>query len=395
MKRLFIAAVSVAAMLSACGGSGDSTKVAAVAASASDAKPIAKNSYTPGSIIPDADISAMAQATLPVGTDQATLNARAQSIAQFIASNGGDVIYTNYLNEYGAPTDVRQNYYIATSDLSSQKLGYYYLSHPLSSAADTIWFDCTDVSAQQMQASPTLQALCALSQWDAYTLTGDATYARATVSQADSFIANGVNGKIEWTSTTVPSHGITTTPWISGLTQSVATSVLLRAYQYTNDQKYLAAAQQTYYWLTVPVARGGVQSSDIGTWLEEYPTQVQGGTSSHVFNGDVWALFGVWDYYRVTKDQNALALFNANISAIKANLSWYDRGYWNVYSHLDQVSMVDGLYMQFITQQMYALYYITGDASWQALGNKWHTDQYNDALFVHNIATSYLQQCGC
>ena len=386
---------AIAVSCGGCGGGNDAPvsaapSVAAPASTASGAKAISKNSDTPGSIIPDADIAAIAQATLPVGTDQATLNARAQSVAQFIASNGGDVIYTNYTEQYAVPKDVRQNYYVSTDDVTNPKLGYYYLSHPLDSAADTTWFDCTNVSAATMQASPTIQALCALSQWDAYTLTGDTQYANALVSAADKFISVSVQGQIQWTSTTVPLHGITSTPWISGLTQSVATSVLLRAYQYTGQQKYLDAATATYHWLTVPVSQGGVLSNDIGTWLEEYPTQVAGGTSSHVFNGDMWALFGVWDYYRVTKDGNAAALFLSGVQAIKNNMPWYDLDYWNVYSHLDRVRTVDAMYMQFIFQQVYALGYITGDSFFTNLGNKWNTDQWNDALFVHNIATTYL-----
>lgn len=336
---------------------------------------------------PDCIYWAIAQQTLG-SAESASLLARETGVKQFIAGNGGDSILRNYLTKFAPPVDHREWYVAQPIDAKSRQLGYYYVTHPLTSGPDVTLWDCTK-SALELQVSPTLRGFCALSEWDAYQLTGDASYARGLLTFADDFVAHNADGKILWTRTTVPAFGITRTPWISALTQSVVVSALLRAYQYTGDRKYLLTAKSVYRWLTVPVLRGGVLTTDQGTWFEEYPDQSPSAKSSHVLNGDIWALFGVWDYYRVTQSRKALALFKSGVAAVKQNMSWYDLGYWNVYSRLNHVDTVTGLYMQFMIQQMYALAQITRDPSFRAIGEKWATDQRTNALFVHDMVSTY------
>lgn len=333
---------------------------------------------------------AIAKATLPSSANGTMRASRTTEIKQWIASNGGDAIYQNYFNEYAPPSDQRKWYLAQTGDQSSSTLGYYYLTHPLTNGPDVVLYDCT-MTTSFYSTDPTIQGLCGLSQWDAYELTGNVSYAHDLVSTADGFIAQSVDGQMEWHTPLVPAYGITKAPWISALSQSVAVSVLLRAYQYTGDHKYMDAATAAFRWMTVPVSQGGVVSNDIGTWLEEYPNQNPDGINGSVFNGNIWALFGVWDYYRVTGDSQALTLFNATIRTIKNNIEWYDLGYWNVYSHQDRISPVNGLYMQFIAQQMLAMYAITGDPFFQSLGAKWANDQATDTLFVHNMAQAFIR----
>ncbi len=367
----------------------------ASAAPKADAPQVASNA-APGRTPQTATIStgtyqAIAKATLPASATASQLISRVAAVREFIESNGGDVIYQKYLSDFGAPAEKRKWFSVQTTSPSTMKLGYYYLTHPLTSAEDTIWFDCIGL-AERSKTSPTLRALCALDHWNAYVLTGDSTYAATLVDAADSLVKSSANGQFQWTSETIPAFGIKQTPWISALTQSVGISVLLRAYQYTGEPRYMSAATAAYRWLTVPVRQGGLQSADIGTWLEEYPNQNPAARSGHVLNGNIWALFGVWDYYRVTGDSSAKAIFNNDVAAIKNNMSWYDLGYWNVYSHLNRTDTVNGLYMQFIVQQMYALALITGDLFFQAQGDKWNADQRADALFIHNMAQTYMRE---
>lgn len=379
---------------SGCGGGGGSSSTASTSSTPGAPQAVSQPTSAPAvakaAITPESDYRAIAAATLPANASSTDIDAREVLVKQWIADNGGDVIYQNYLATYAAPSDARQNYYVSDSNVSSQQLGYYYLAHPLSSADDTTWYTCVDL-APKAAGSPTLQAECALDQWDAFKLTGNVSYAQALVSAADGFLTSNVNGQYQWTAETMPSFGITSTPWISALTQGMAVSVLLRAYQYTGQTKYLTAAADAYHWIAANVSQGGTMTSTIGTWLEEYPNQTIGAESGHVLNGDVWALFGVWDYYRVTGDAGAYALAEANIQSIKSNINWYDLGYWNVYSHLNQTDTVNGLYMHFIFEQMRVLGYMTGDSFFSQLAAKWQADQQNDALFVHNLATAYLQ----
>lgn len=339
--------------------------------------------------IPEDRYLAIAKATLPPNASPNQVTSRVIAVKDFISSNGGDVIYKKYLAEYSAPADTRKWFKVQQTLPSTTHLGYYYLTHPLTSAEDTTWFDCR-AAAERAKTSPTVRALCALDQWNAFILTGDRTYAAALVEAAKMLVRSNVNGQFQWTNQTIPAFGITTTPWTSALTQSVAISVLLRAFQYTGDQQYMKTAKSAFHWLMVPVQQGGLQSNDIGLWLEEYPNQDTNSVSGHVLNGNIWSMFGVWDYYRVTADPSAKELFDSDVMSIKNNMSWYDLGYWNVYSHLNRTDTVNGLYMEFIVQQMYALALITGDRYFETIGDKWNTDQKTDALFTHNMAQAFV-----
>ncbi|MGN6318229.1 D-glucuronyl C5-epimerase family protein [Trinickia sp.] len=369
----------------------DPNAVDAHAAAHTSESPTTKHVAPKPNAIPEAVYNAIARATLPEAATADQLAAREAQVKTFVASNGGDRIYEGYLAEYGPPPDKRHWYIAATEDTTTRQLGFYYITHPLTNGPDVAFIDC-EATPVQLSIDPTLRGLCGLSQWDAYQMSGDKRYAQAMLKMADGFVAESANGKILWSMPVVPAFGITKAPWISALTQSVAISTLLRAYQYTGNQRYKNAATAAFRWLTVPVNRGGLRSTDIGTWLEEYPTQDSKMKNGHVLNGNIWALFGVWDYYRVTRDSKAKALFDAGVQAIKRNMDWFDLGYWSVYSHQDRVSTVNGLYMQFIVQQMYAIARITRDPFFDAIAHKWERAQATDALFVHNIALAFLAQ---
>jgi hypothetical protein len=92
----------------------------------------------------------------------------------------------------------------------------------------------------------------------------------------------------------------------------------------------------------------------------------------------------------VTKDPAAKALFDADVRAIKANLPKYDLGYWTVYSEFDRTSPINGLYMQFTVQLMYAMWAITHDDFFKSVAERWGRDQMSNALLVHNLANSFL-----
>lgn len=308
---------------------------------------------------------------------------RTAAVRAFIAGNGGDVIYQGYLTQYGAPKDPRAYLLAEQSHVSDKTLGYWYI-HPAPTSAEALTYGVCHPSF--VAKGPTQRALCALSEWNAYLLTKDEAYRQSFMEHAVYFVKESRDGKIEWT-IELPANGMKS-PWISGLTQGMVTSVLLRAYQTTSDQTYLNAAKQTYRWLTIPMSEGGVRSAvKGGIWLEEYPNV---SNPSQVLNGHMWALLGVWDYYRVTGDRQAHALFRSGVAALKVHIpAWYDVGYWNVYSRLNRVDMVNGIYMNVIVQQMYVLHAITGDRFFKEVGARWQADQETDALFVHNMAKAF------
>lgn len=111
--------------------------------------------------------------------------------------------------------------------------------------------------------------------------------------------------------------------------QGQAISLFLRAYQLFGDEKYLETAHGAFKFFELDYSEGGAKRIDENgyLWFEEYPTD----PPSYVLNGFVYAILGLADYYRVTKDERAKELFDLCINTLLHNLHKYDKWYWSVY----------------------------------------------------------------
>lgn len=118
-------------------------------------------------------------------------------------------------------------------------------------------------------------------------------------------------------------------PWYSGLAQGQGISLLVRAYRATGNGDYLDAAERAFTSFLLPVDQGGVQYLDHegDLWLEEYITS----EPTHILNGFMWSLWGVYDYYLATSDVQAHELFYRCAQTLVRNLDRYDLGYWSLY----------------------------------------------------------------
>jgi heparosan-N-sulfate-glucuronate 5-epimerase len=118
-------------------------------------------------------------------------------------------------------------------------------------------------------------------------------------------------------------------PWYSGLAQGQGVSLLLRAHAQTGDHKYLQAAERAFAVLTRPIAEGGVlfEDAENNLWIEEYLVD----PPTHILNGFMWALWGVFDFWRARADTSAKAIFNRGVDTLVRNLSRFDTGYWSLY----------------------------------------------------------------
>lgn len=123
--------------------------------------------------------------------------------------------------------------------------------------------------------------------------------------------------RYDWT---VDNHGgRLRAPWISGIAQGQAISLLLRAHRLRPDLDYLRTARRALRPLLLPVSRGGVQARVRGKLvLEDEPTNV----SSALLDGWLQALIGVYD--ASTRFPEARALFARAIGALPPLLPLYD-----------------------------------------------------------------------
>jgi heparosan-N-sulfate-glucuronate 5-epimerase len=117
-------------------------------------------------------------------------------------------------------------------------------------------------------------------------------------------------------------------PWVSGIAQGEAASLLVRVYRETAEQGFADAARRALAPMAVPSAAGGVRALLDGKPLpEEYPTD----PPSHVLNGAIFALWGYYDVATGLDDPGAAESFAAGVDALAGNIDRWDTGYWSRY----------------------------------------------------------------
>lgn len=156
--------------------------------------------------------------------------------------------------------------------------------------------------------------------------------------------------------------------WISGMAQGIGISVLIRANVISGDKKYINVAKEARKAFDKNVNNGGVanwQGSDL--WFEEYSYSPQ----LHVLNGHIWALFGLYDYFKYSKDQETVNLFNKGVNTLTKNIYRFDTGLWIKYD-LQTTNLVNNHYAKFQIQQLEILYELTGDKELRHMAERWN-----------------------
>lgn len=159
-------------------------------------------------------------------------------------------------------------------------------------------------------------------------------------------------------------------PWISGMAQGEALSVLVRAYDTTKNEKYLFAAEKCMNSFKNNIANGGVTGfiDDKYVIFEEY---VSAKKQTHVLNGFMYALWGIYDYYLVTHDLDAKALFNKGILTLEKCLSYYDLGYWSKYGLTEKNNIASYMYHSLHIIQLSVLHDMSGSMILKNYSDLW------------------------
>ncbi len=218
------------------------------------------------------------------------------------------------------------------------------------------------------QMNPVAVAQYGLDNWELYLQTQDRKYIDVLLIQSDWLVDHQENGK--WGYPFEIKERSLQKGWISAMAQGQAISLLLRAWQFTEDSIYFQSAQAALFPFMLDLKENGVSfyESDSSIWFEEYPDPID---PSHVLNGHIWALFGLWDYYRVTHDSTARQLFDAGIHVIEDQINRYDTGYWVLYEQRP-LRLISGNYMDLQIDQMDALYAITQNPVFETVAKRWY-----------------------
>jgi len=160
-------------------------------------------------------------------------------------------------------------------------------------------------------------------------------------------------------------------PWHSALAQGQGISVLVRAEKESGNPRYLEAARRAFLSFQQPIDKGGVAFTDASgdLWFEEYIVS----PPTHILNGFIWALWGVYDYWLATRDAAAHELFSRGVRTLLRNLDRYDIGFWSLYEQSGtRLPMVaSSFYHQLHIVQLRVMHRLTGEDAFHRIAVRW------------------------
>lgn len=160
-------------------------------------------------------------------------------------------------------------------------------------------------------------------------------------------------------------------PWYSGLAQGQGISLLVRAHAATGNSSYRNAAERAFKSFQAPTSQGGVTFTDDrgDIWLEEYIVD----PPTHILNGFIWALWGIFDYHSATGDPAARDLFQNTVETLRRNLHHYDLGFWSLYelSRMSLPMVASPFYHALHVVQLRVMHALTGDPTFLGVADRW------------------------
>jgi heparosan-N-sulfate-glucuronate 5-epimerase len=160
-------------------------------------------------------------------------------------------------------------------------------------------------------------------------------------------------------------------PWYSGLAQGQGISMLVRAHKESGDPRYLDAARRAFASFQRPIENGGVAFTDVSgdMWFEEYIVS----PPTHILNGFIWALWGIYDYWLATRDNSAQQLFARGVQTLLHNLDHYDLGFWSLYeqSGTSLPMVASAFYHQLHIVQLRVMHRLTGENEFARVADRW------------------------
>jgi heparosan-N-sulfate-glucuronate 5-epimerase len=149
-------------------------------------------------------------------------------------------------------------------------------------------------------------------------------------------------------------------PWYSGLAQGNGVSLLVRAAKATGEKAYGDAAHAAFESILRPIDDGGVLVTDDrgDVWIEEYLVE----PPSHILNGFIWALWGVYDYAQWSSRPEALQLWITCVGTLQRRLCEFDTGWWSLYEarHGTREMLASRYYHMLHITQLQVMYRLTG-----------------------------------
>jgi hypothetical protein len=171
-------------------------------------------------------------------------------------------------------------------------------------------------------------AQLALGWWEQRDTGDSASQFLALCERIEATAENHAGGLLWRYDVDVPKYGVKGV-WYSGMAQGQIASVFVRAALLSGDERYVEVARSALQPLLRPGPERLVTMTPHGPVLEE------GGPCdppSHILNGWIFALWGVWEVAVTTADKSPNQLFEDTTACLLRLLERYDLGWWSKYS---------------------------------------------------------------
>jgi hypothetical protein len=169
-------------------------------------------------------------------------------------------------------------------------------------------------------------------------------------------------------------------PWYSGLAQGRALMLFCRLYEATGNPIYRDAAEKTFASFLVKGPREKPWVVDVDEsnrlWLQEYP----GAPSDYTFNGHMVGVYGLYDYYRMSRDERALALLRGGLTTqLDASADFRQPAWKSLYCLKHQLTATAAYHEIHVKFFLYS-HRITGDYRFARLADSYEADYPRDGL---------------
>lgn len=237
------------------------------------------------------------------------------------------------------------------------------------------------------QKNPVKISEKALSYFDDFRKSGNDTSKKFFLNSANWLVENSINkGKYSIIENTYPypPYGMPSNPWHDGMGHGLAIEVLLKAHEMTREKIYLQTADKLLKAFFVEVNDEGFtyKTSDKGWWYEHYAHK--DGKSPRVLNATIYAMFGIYEYYKYTNDPDAKYLFDQGLTAVKHDLHYYELKNYSYYDRLGLPSPVK--YHKIHVNQMKKLYEITQEDIFRKYYEKWNSCNWICQMWERTLA---------
>jgi len=150
----------------------------------------------------------------------------------------------------------------------------------------------------------------------------------------------------------------------SSMAQGEGISMLVRAAIVENDEKYLVAAQKAKDFMLKPLEEGGTTE-----YINDEVLLYEATNNPVILNGWIFSLWGLYDYYKYTKDNETKIVLEKTLASLKRKLPNFDIKYWSKYE--DGKRICSPFYHSLHIAQLYAMYDLFGDPIYKEFADKW------------------------